>query len=76
MLGSGWAEALPACRMLAHMRRFFGVTVLKGRDPASSPVAASQLEALDAACLRGERIALTGFDAVFAAAQQVRRDRS
>lgn len=76
VLGSGGAEALPACRVLAHMRRFFGVTVLKGRDLATSPVAAAQLAVLDAACQRGDRIPLTGFEAVFAAAAQVRRDRS
>lgn len=75
VLGSGGAD-LTACRLLAHMRRFFGVTVLKGRDPASSPIAAEQLALLDAACARGERVALTGFDHVYAAARQVRRDRS
>lgn len=76
VLGAGGAEAISACRMLAHMRRFFGVTVLKGGDIAASPVAQDQAEALEAACARGEEVALTGFEEVFAAAEHVRRDRS
>ena len=76
VLGSGGAEAISACRMLAHMRRFFGVTVLKGRSLETSPVAMAQLTALEAACDRDEAIALTGFDGVFAEAEQVRRDRT
>ncbi len=76
VLGTGGAETLSACHVLAHMRRFFGVTVLKGRDLATSPVAADQLRALEAACAQEGRVALTGFEAVFAQAEQVRRDRS
>jgi hypothetical protein len=76
VLGAGGADAISACRMLAHMRRFFGVTVLKGGDIAASPVAQDQAEALEAACARGEEVALTGFEEVFAAAEHVRRDRS
>lgn len=76
VLGSGGASSLPACQLAAHMRRFFGVTVLKGRAPESAPVAASQLARLDAACAAGERIPLTGFDAVYDAARQVLLDRS
>lgn len=76
VLGTGGAEALSACRVLAHMRRFFGVTVLKGRPLTDSPVASQQLDALEAACARDELIALTGFEEVFAEAEQVRRDRS
>jgi len=75
VLGASGGD-LDACRMARHMRRFFGVTVLKGADPAGSPVAAEQLAALDGACGRGERIALTGFDRIFAQAAQVRRDRA
>jgi len=75
VLGSRGAD-LTACRLLSHMRRFFGVTVLKGQDPASSPVAAEQLQALEAACTRNETVALTGFEEVLTAAEQVRRDRS
>jgi hypothetical protein len=69
-------DHLGACQMARHMRRFFGVTVLKGADPAASPVAAAQLARLDDACRRGERIALTGFDRIFAEAARVRRDRT
>ncbi|MBY9066602.1 hypothetical protein K1X12_06805 [Hyphomonas sp. WL0036] len=76
VIGSGGASSLPACRLAAHMRRFFGVTVLKGRAPESAPVAASQLARLDAACAAGESIPLTGFDAVYDAARQVLQDRS
>ncbi len=75
VLGSGGDE-LPACRLLAHMRRFFGVTVLKGQAPETNPIAAEQLAELEAACARGESAPLTGFDHIFKAAQQVRRDRS
>jgi len=69
-------DSLEACLMAQHLRRFFGVTVLKGADPAGSPVAADQLARLDKACENGERISLTGFDRVFADASRVLRDRA
>lgn len=69
-------DSLDACLVARHMRRFFGVTVLKGAEPAASPVAAEQLARLDEACRHGERIALTGFDRIFAEAARVRRDRA
>lgn len=69
-------DSLSACLLYAHMRRFFGVTVLKGADPAGSPVAAAQLDRLSAACQRGERIALEGFDRIIEEASRVRRDRA
>ncbi len=75
VLGAG-GDSLEACLMARHMRRFFGVTVLKGADPAGIPVAAEQLARLDAACERGEQIALAGFDKVFAEAARVQRDRT
>lgn len=75
VLGSRGA-ALSACRLLAHMRRFFGVTVLKGQAPEANPIAAQQIAQLEAACAREESVALTGFDQVFEAARQVRRDRT
>ena len=75
VLGAG-GDRLEACLMARHMRRFFGVTVLKGADPAGIPVAAVQLARLDAACERGEQIALAGFDKVFAEAARVQRDRT
>jgi len=78
LLGALGAEgdSLTACLMAKHMRRFFGVTVLKGADPESVPVAAQQLARLDAACRMGQDVALTGFDKVFAEAAHVRRDRA
>ncbi|MFN7164050.1 MAG: hypothetical protein ACK4P2_04460 [Hyphomonas sp.] len=69
-------DSLDACLMAQHMRRFFGVTVLKGADPAGSPVAAEQLARLDAACASGKRIALTGFGRIFDEAARVLRDRA
>lgn len=69
-------DSLGACRLARHMRRFFGVTVLKGADPAASPVAAAQLSRLDEGCQRGEPIPLTGFETVLAEAARVRRDRA
>lgn len=78
LLGVLGAEggALEACRLARHMRRFFGVTVLKGSDPAAAPVAAAQLSRLDAACKSGERVALTGFGTILEEAVRVRQDRA
>ncbi|MEQ9505987.1 MAG: hypothetical protein RLO80_06920 [Hyphomonas sp.] len=75
VLGAG-SDTLDACRLARHMRRFFGVTVLKGADPAGSPVAATQLSRLDEACVRGEFVPLTGFETILAEAARVRRDRA
>jgi GNAT superfamily N-acetyltransferase len=68
-------DSLDACLLHAHMRRFFGVTVLKGEDPMQSPVAAAQLQRLEAACKAGGRVALTGFGQIFTEAARVRLDR-
>lgn len=68
-------DSLSACLLHAHMKRFFGVTVLKGAEPLAAPVAAEQLNRLDKACRAAERIALEGFDSIFAEASRVRRDR-
>jgi GNAT superfamily N-acetyltransferase len=51
-------EGLDACELLQHMRCFFGVTVLKGIDPAQIPSAQAQLVRLESQCARGEQIAL------------------
>ncbi|MFN3312115.1 MAG: hypothetical protein ACK46Q_01435 [Hyphomonas sp.] len=72
VLGADAAD-LSACRLLAHLRRFFGVTVLKGQRPDDNPVAAPQLAALGAACARGETVALSGFDQIIAAAEKARQ---
>lgn len=69
-------DHLDACLLAAHMRRFFGVTVLKGADPAGSPEAAAQLARLDEACRLGRPIPLTGFEKVFAEAARVQPDRT
>jgi hypothetical protein len=69
-------DGLSACTLAAHMRRFFGVTVLKGIDPLSVPVAAAQLRNLDAACERGDAVSLTGFERIFAEAERVQQDRA
>lgn len=69
-------SSLSACLMAQHMRRFFGVTVLKGADPESAPVAAEQLARLDQACTEGGEVALTGFGKVFEEAARVLRDRA
>ncbi|MEZ5954971.1 MAG: hypothetical protein R3C13_11785 [Hyphomonas sp.] len=62
------SNALPACEFLAHLERFFAVTVLKGNDPDDVPVAAHQLDLLREACRNGQEIPLRGFDDVFARA--------
>lgn len=55
MTGEAWLEARV---LLAHLERFFGVSVLKGVDPWTVPVAAEQLEVLRGKALRGERVPL------------------
>lgn len=42
----------------AHLRSFFGISVLKGRDPGEDAVAAAQLQRLQAMAGDGARIAL------------------
>jgi len=49
---------LDSCVLEAHLRRFFGVSVLKGGELRSNPVAHKQVEALRAACTEGRPIAL------------------
>ena len=49
VLGAG-ADALSACLLHDHLRRFFGVSVLKGADPSGEPSAAQQLTSLAALC--------------------------
>lgn len=43
VLGSP-GDALDARLFAAHLRHFFGVSVLKGHDPADTPIAARQLD--------------------------------
>lgn len=51
-------EALPACVLAGHLKRFFGISVLKGAPLEGAPVAAAQVAALEAACRAGASIAL------------------
>lgn len=51
-------DALSACVLAGHLKRFFGISVLKGAPLESEPVAAGQVAALEAQCRAGEHIAL------------------
>jgi GNAT superfamily N-acetyltransferase len=52
------ADALPACILGGHLRRFFGVSVLKGMGFDANPAALGQIEALRRACAADERVRL------------------
>jgi GNAT superfamily N-acetyltransferase len=58
VLGAAGETSLSAALVLAHLERFFGVSVLKGVDPWRQPVAARQLEALREMADREERVSL------------------
>lgn len=51
-------EALDACLLLEHLKRFFGISVLKGADLASDATASSQLRMLGESCSRNLKIPL------------------
>jgi GNAT superfamily N-acetyltransferase len=51
-------RTLDACLLQAHLERFFGISVLKGRDLASSACASAQVAKLAAACAAQETIDL------------------
>lgn len=72
VLGMAGESSLEARVLLAHLERFFGVSVLKGVDPWTVPVAAEQLEALRSKALRGERIALIDPAPAIEAGRQLR----
>jgi hypothetical protein len=57
VLGAG-GGAIEACTLKEHLRRFFGVSVLKGAALADNVAAQGQIDALAGACARGESIAL------------------
>ncbi len=65
-------DALPACVLAGHLKRFFGISVLKGAPLDEAPVAAAQVAALEAACRAGAQIAL--FDPAPALARMPNRD--
>lgn len=52
------ADALEACVLEAHLRRFFGVSVLKGAGLEANAAAFAQLETLRDACARKGHIRL------------------
>jgi len=58
VLGAAGETSLDPAILLAHLERFFGVSVLKGVDPWTVPVAAAQLQALADMAIRGEPVAL------------------
>jgi hypothetical protein len=51
-------DAISACLLEGHLRRFFGVSVLKGADLSANAAAHEQTAALKASCAKGERIVL------------------
>lgn len=59
-------EALEACVLEAHLRRFFGVSVLKGAALEHNAAALAQVESLRAACQRGTLIPLRNPQSVLA----------
>lgn len=50
--------ALSPAYLRAHLHSFFGISVLKGRDPGTDPVAGAQLELLQSMARDGLEIAL------------------
>jgi GNAT superfamily N-acetyltransferase len=51
-------NVLDACVLEGHLRRFFGISVLKGEDLRSNPPALDQLDELRAACSLGKQVGL------------------
>jgi hypothetical protein len=52
------ASTLDACLLREHLTRFFGISVLKGREPLTDDVAGSQLAALHQLCADRQDIRL------------------
>lgn len=65
VLGAG-EDDLDACVLEAHLRRFFGVSVLKGAALEANAAASAQVEALRIACARGGRVAARNPQALLA----------
>lgn len=51
-------DVLDPAYLRAHYESFFGISVMKGGNPAAEPVAAAQLAALDALAAAGETVLL------------------
>ena len=62
VLGASGDE-MDACLLRSHLERFFGISVLKGRDPMQDPTAAFQLEMLEGDCAAKRSIALLALPA-------------
>lgn len=62
----GAEGAVPACWLAAHLRRFFGISVLKGAPLKRDAVAWDQVAALDAGCTADQTIALLDPSALLA----------
>lgn len=56
------APSLSACLLREHLRRFFGISVLKGKDPSSDKVASEQFAVLDRLCSSGRHVELLPID--------------
>jgi hypothetical protein len=63
VLGSQ-SGTLSACVLHEHLLRFFGISVLKGEDPALDPAASKQLSTLLTACKEGLSIPLISLAAL------------
>lgn len=57
-------EAISACLLHDHLERFFAISVLKGRDPRTEPVAAAQLAALSQMCADHQLLPLLPSDSI------------
>lgn len=51
-------NVLDACLLKLHLERFFGISVLKGRDPRCDPTSRAQLTISEEACLTSTPFAL------------------
>jgi GNAT superfamily N-acetyltransferase len=65
-------NGLDACVLGEHLRRFFGISVLKGAPLSSSQVAVTQLAALDLACSQHRPVPLLSIAAGLGALPQDR----
>jgi hypothetical protein len=66
------SDTLDACLLLAHLERFFSISVLKGQPLASSPAAQSQIDVLRKSCAAQGSVRLL---APQAAIQRLRESR-
>jgi hypothetical protein len=64
-------HSLDPCLLLEHLRRFFGISVLKGKDLASDATASSLLGELSASCARGDKIPLLSIQGLPFSSRQI-----